>query len=126
MRTSSAALFLSLAACGPGEQNQAVPPNAATPAQDAERVECALDRSPEFKRACSLERTATAEGAVLTVRQPDGGFHRLRVLKDGRGLEAADGSQPAKVTVTGAETIEVVIGDARYRLPARVGPLPPQ
>ncbi len=57
---------------------------------------------------------------MLTVRHPDGGFHRLRVTRDGRGVIAADGAQAATVTIIDKGAIEVAIDDARYRLPATV------
>jgi hypothetical protein len=126
MRTSSAAALLLLASCGSADEIQDVPANVAALATGAERIGCALDRSADFARVCTLERAETAEGAILTVRQPHGGFHRLRMLKDGRGVEAADGAEPAKVSVIGEDVIEVALGAARYRLPARVGPLPKQ
>lgn len=85
---------------------------------------CAVPGSDDFARQCELDRTYTADGTVLTVRQPDGGFHRLLITHDGRGVIAADGAEPAKVTVIGDGLIEVAIGGARYRLPAKIGPLP--
>jgi hypothetical protein len=57
---------------------------------------------------------------VLTLRQPDGGFRRLRVTGDGRGVIAADGAEQASVTLVAPVTIEVAIGNMRYRLPAVV------
>jgi hypothetical protein len=57
---------------------------------------------------------------VLTLHNPDGGFHRLLVTKDGRGVVAADGAEPAIVRVVGEREIEVAIGGDRYRLPATV------
>ncbi|HEU4958786.1 MAG TPA: hypothetical protein VFT56_00115 [Sphingomonas sp.] len=57
---------------------------------------------------------------MLVVRNPDGGFHRLQVTHDGRGVIAADGAESAKVTIVEAGTIEVAIGGDRYRLPAVV------
>ncbi len=65
---------------------------------------------------CLVERTADAQGTVLTVRLPDGGFHRLRVAADGGGIAAADGAAPATVRSRGG-VIEVEVGGARYRLP---------
>ena len=37
---------------------------------------------------------------------------------DGRGVIAADGSEPAKVMIIGDGVIEVAVGGDRYRLPA--------
>jgi len=44
----------------------------------------------------------------------------LLVTQDGRGVIAADGAEAAKVTITGADGIEVALGGNRYRLPATV------
>jgi hypothetical protein len=104
-----AALLCPIAACDA--------PPAAPLAQ--ERVECALDGAAAFERVCTVERTAGRE-VVLTVRSPGGGFRRLAVTRDGRGVAAADGAEPAKVTVVGRDLIEVSVGSDRYRLPARV------
>ncbi|GAA0731090.1 hypothetical protein GCM10009106_11140 [Sphingomonas japonica] len=120
--------MLLLGACGSDSDNVVIPegePAAAADASGAEegRILCAPIGSREFERVCSVDRVAGTEGAVLTVRQPDGGFHRLLVTSDGRGIVAADGAEPAKVTVLDAGEIEVAIGGARYRLPATGAPL---
>jgi hypothetical protein len=64
----------------------------------------------------------TADGLSLTVRAPNGGFRRLLVTKDGRGVIAADGAVPARVCPVSANRIEVAIAGDRYRLPATVRP----
>ena len=92
-------------------------------ADDAGRIECAADATAPLAADCTIERTTDAEGTLLTVRQPNGGFHRLRIASDGRGVIAADGAEVAKVTVVGDNRIEVANGGARYRLPATVGPV---
>jgi hypothetical protein len=103
-----AATLLFVAACG------------GPPAAKAEdRVECALEGAAAFERACTLERTPGRE-IRLTLRGPSGSFRRLTVTRDGRGLTAADGAEPATVTVVAKDLIEVSIGSDRYRLPARV------
>lgn len=94
-----------------------------TAANDAGRIECASDGAAAFAADCTIERTADGDDTILTLRQPNGGFHRLRITRDGRGVVAADGSEAAKVTVIGDSRIEVAIGGARYRLPATVGPV---
>jgi hypothetical protein len=83
-------------------------------------VECALGGSSRYERACRVERLSGAEGLVLVLRAPDGGFRRLLVTRDGRGVVAADGAEAARVTVLDADSIEVAVGGDRYRLPARV------
>ena len=107
--TRPAALLLFVAACGG--------PPAAPPAED--RIECALNGAPDFERVCTIERTAGPE-TLLTLRSPNGGFRRLTIARDGRGVTAADGAEPATVIVVGEGLIEVSIGSDRYRLPARI------
>jgi hypothetical protein len=102
-----AALLPLLAACGG-------PPASVV----EERVECALDGAA-FERVCTVERTAGRE-TLLTIRSPSGSFRRLAVTRDGRGVRAADGAEPATVTIVGKDLIEVTVGSDSYRLPARV------
>ena len=74
-----------------------------------------------MRPACTVERSTDRDGMVLTIREPDGGFRRLRVTRDGRGVVAADGAEPARVSVRDATSIDVAIGTDRYRLPATIG-----
>ena len=129
--TSRIALFaLAIALTGCGERRPAPGPIASAEADQhdransAGRIDCALGGGSDFARQCSVEEMAGDDGAILTIRHPDGGFRRLRITHDGRGVIAADGAEAAKVTVLDKGMIEVAIGGARYRLPARVGPLP--
>lgn len=129
-----------LAACGSSDSNEAAAdtgapaPNMASneaveqrnAAAEEGKAACAIGNDTEFKSVCSLERSSDNEGVVLTLRQPEGGFHRLRIVKDGRGVIAADGSEEPKVSVVGGNEIEVAFDKIRYRLPATVGaPKPP-
>jgi hypothetical protein len=107
-------LPLLLAACG-SSSNQA-----SESAADGGQIDCAPQGAAEFKRVCMLDRVAGNEGLELVAHNPDGGFHRLLVTKDGRGVIAADGAEDAKVTIVGAGEIEVAVGGDRYRLPATV------
>ncbi|HEY0270925.1 MAG TPA: hypothetical protein VGC10_08050 [Sphingomonas sp.] len=95
-------------------------------AGEAISVFCALAGAATFKSDCTIEKTATGDGLMLVIHHPDGGFRRLTVTTDGRGVIAADGSQPAEVSVVDPATIEVAVGADRYRLPATVKgqPLP--
>ena len=68
----------------------------------------------------SVEQSAAGQAVVLTLRHPDGGFRRLQVTQDGRGVAVADGALPAQVSVEGDRQIGVTIGADRYRLPATV------
>ncbi|KQT32669.1 hypothetical protein ASG29_13100 [Sphingomonas sp. Leaf412] len=91
-------------------------------AADDGRVKCAPAGAATLERVCAVDRTQEARGLLLTVRHPDGGFRRLLVTKDGRGVVAADGAEAAKVTIVDPTEIEVAIGDDVYRLPATVRP----
>lgn len=82
-------------------------------------IPCAQGDAP-LADTCTVEIAKHPGGALVTVRNPDGGFHRLLVTPDGRGLIAADGAQPARITPIDADTIEVAIAPDRYRLPATV------
>ncbi len=84
-----------------------------------ERIQCAVDGAVAFERVCTVERTAGPE-VRLTLRSPSGGFRRLVTTRDGTGVVAADGAEPATVMVVGKGLIEVSIGSDRYRLPAQV------
>lgn len=124
MRISSAlALAVVLAACsgqqpaGNAEFENAFAA-ANTQAEDGGRIVCAPAGNVAFARNCTLDRVQSAEGLLLTVRKPDGGFRRLLVVRDGRGVIAADGAEAAKVTVIADRQIEVAIGGDRFRLPA--------
>ena len=108
-RVRTGALALVLVAC---QQHSAQPTTRPPPA--AALIPCGTGAAP-LARTCGVELT----DGIVTVRNPDGGFHRLR-LAPGRGLIAADGAAPARVTPVDADTIEVAIGDDRYRLPATV------
>jgi len=120
MRISSALLLtFALAACGQrSAPAETVENTVAQPTAD-DRIECAT-AGADFARDCTVERTETADGLILTVRHPDNGFHRLLVVKDGRGVIAADGAESAKVTLLDNGRIAVAIGGYRYRLPAIV------
>ncbi len=80
------------------------------------QLECAIGTDGAWSKDCTLER----DGDGLTIRHPDGGFRRFRVLSDGRGLEALDGSEQAAIQIVDEGRIEARIGGDRYRLPARM------
>jgi len=123
---STMLLVGSLAACQQAQEranDQSLARVEAQQSADAtadDRILCALGNSSDFKRVCSVDRETTDKGLVLTVRHPDGGFHRLLVTKDGRGVVAADGAEQAIVTIVGASDIQVKLGSDRYRLPATI------
>ncbi len=105
---------LALAACG-GSANQA----AADPHDG--KIDCRIGNAVEFERFCSVEPGESAAGPTLVIRKPDGGFRRLLVTGDGRGVVAADGAEQAQVTIVADNRIEVSIGGDTFRLPATVG-----
>jgi hypothetical protein len=124
MRAGPLLAVLMLAACSEAGGNGAAeaPVNAATTAAapDDNRVECRLAGDGQFERFCTIERNEGPDGATLLLRKPDGGFRRLRVATDGRGVVAADGAEPARVTILRDDRIEVAIGGDAFRLPATV------
>ncbi len=136
---SLGAVLLSIAACG-GDKPVDVTLELDDPLVKAEaeaskmraeagdgKLSCAVSGATVFARVCELERSRTDKGLQLTVRHPDGGFRRLIVVSDGRGVVAADGSEKAVVTPIAPREIEVAIAGNRYRLPATIkgqAPLP--
>jgi hypothetical protein len=88
-------------------------------AGDDGNILCATGQGA-LQRVCTVEQTQGERGLLLTLRHPDGGFHRLLVTRDGRGVVAADGAEPARVTIPDATSIDVALGDSRYRLPATI------
>lgn len=88
--------------------------------EDQSAVPCAHADQAELKRDCLIERTDSDQGLILTMRHPDGAFRRLLVTRDGRGVVAADGAEPATFTVIGDNRIEVKVAGERYQLPATV------
>jgi hypothetical protein len=87
--------------------------------QDA-TIGCARDDAP-LRRVCTVDRHRAADGLILTIRRPDGGFRRLLVTQDGRGVMAADGAEPVRVRVVDGGSIAVTAGRDTYRLPATIG-----
>jgi hypothetical protein len=123
-RISSAVSLLLLSAC-----QVELPDKAEAARRDAARraiaeaegkVPCRPPGAAGFDQACAIDRVQSQDGLYLTLRHPDGGFRRLLVTRDGRGVIAADGAERAVVTPLGPDRIEVALGDARYRLPATV------
>ena len=84
------------------------------------RIECRIDGTAGFERVCRIEASDSAEGRILIVRKPDGGFRRFRVATDGTGIAAADGAERAEVARLGDGRSEVTIGGEAFRLPASV------
>lgn len=105
----AALLFSALLLSACGEQSGELP-------VQADAIDCAIGEGAAMAAGCTVERTTSAEGTLLTIRQPDGGFHRLRVASDG-AISSADGAELAQATPVGDGQIDVTVGNARYRLP---------
>ncbi len=84
------------------------------------KIECLTPGAQAFAYVCAIDRTQSQDGLYLTLRHPDGGFRRLLVTNDGRGVIAADGAEQAQVVPLADDLIEVSIAGAHYRLPATV------
>ncbi len=114
---------LALAACGGGASGN----NTAAPAGDTAqadpddgKAECAIGPGAQWTRNCLVDRSDGPDGSVLTLRHPDGGFRRFRIVTDGRGLIPADGAEKANIALIDGGKIELTIANDRYRLPATV------
>ena len=125
-RSRAAGAFLLLAACSDPATQTAdtnvlaqVEAEQAKAAEDDGNILCARGQGA-LRRSCTVEQAQGNRGLILTLRHADGGFHRLLVTRDGRGVVAADGAEPARVTIPDAGSIDVAIGDGRYRLPATI------
>jgi hypothetical protein len=105
------------AACGDAEAGGDAPAGAEA---GEERIDCAPAGAVEFQRVCTVDRVQGEEGTILTVRHPDGGFRRLLVMSDGRGVIAADGAEKAVVSIISDDRVEVALAGHRYRLPATI------
>lgn len=114
-------LALLLAGCDRAPDNRviaAVEAKQIADAAEAGRVPCALAGEAEFRLNCTMERIAGGDGETLVLGRADSGYRRFRIVSDGRGLVAADGAEPARVSIVAEGVIEVTVGEDRYRLPA--------
>ena len=115
-------LCLALAGCdGSGETAAGQQAMYSSASSTGGVADCAIGAAADWSRSCPVERT----GDLVTLRHPVGGFRRFQVVKDGRGLVAADGAEQATVTVTGQDQIEISVGEDRYRLPATMAAAQP-
>jgi hypothetical protein len=105
---------------GPDKDGNRVEQPIAAKDDDA-KIPCATADGEMTDDACTVE--TEADGTIV-VHNPNGGFHRLRPTNDGSAVAAADGAERAQVMLVDANTIEVAIGEDRYRLPAAVKGLP--
>ncbi len=107
------AILLLLAACSSGKGGD-------SDISDGEPLACRIPGSSGFKDICTVDKMNTPDGMVLTARMPDGGFRRFLIVKDGRGVIAADGAEPVTVEAIGPNSIDVTADDITYRLPAKI------
>lgn len=119
---SSFAVILLVTACGKPDNGRLAEAedSAATQAADDGRIECAINGDSDFSSGCQTERLSGENGVTLIVRHPDGGFRRFNVLTDGRGLEAADGSEKARIEIVEDDKILVSVGSDKYLMSARM------
>jgi hypothetical protein len=111
MRIFSLCLPLALlSGCSKGDSAPAVP---------HQTIACAVHGEADFAEDCTAERVAQDGKPFIIVRYADGGFRRLEVLEDGRGVAAADGADVADVKLSG-DHLDVTIGPDRYRIPVSV------
>lgn len=106
------ALLLLLAACSPEAARKDTPVAGSAGAA----IACRSGGESGMRPLCAVER----QGDIVTLRMPAGGFRRLRIVADGRGLIAADGAAPAHVTPVPPAWIDVTVENDHYRLPANM------
>ena len=111
----NAAAFVCLLLAGCGDSS-----NEGAQLGGAGMADCAIGPGSSWRRDCGVDR----DGELLTLRHKDGGFRRFRIVDDGRGVVTADGSEQAKVNISGQGMIEVAVGEDRYRLPASIANRP--
>jgi hypothetical protein len=87
---------------------------------EGEAISCAIGAGSEMAPVCSVERGRDEAGPVLTIRQPDGGFRRLRAVS---GVwEAADGAFAATSVAADNGQTEIAVQGDRYLLPGPQAP----
>ena len=109
MRIFSAVAIACLAGCTSGDGEPL-----------GDRIACAVDGATDFAEVCFAERWQVEDTMFLVIRHPDGGFRRFEVLSGGRGIEAADGMEDARVSLKDGFLEASIAGD-RYRIPVKQG-----
>lgn len=102
LRISSLAALVALAACAKGEDKVAS-------AAPGDRVECAV-ANDRMSSDCAIERS----GNTITVRHADGSFRRFEIDTEGK-FGAADGAEEVAGRRNADGSVDVSIGDRRYR-----------
>lgn len=92
------------------------PEKMAVDPKSPDTVLCQVDGAAKVEPVCRSE----VSGDRLTIRHPDGGFRRFRIVTDGRGLVAADGFDSASVTIIQGDRIAVKVGADLYDLQAQI------
>ena len=115
---------MALGACGKPDNDVLAEAEERAAAQKVDDgiIGCAINGDTDFNRGCETERLSGENGVTLIIRHPDGGFRRFNILTDGRGLEAADGSEKASVSIVEDGKILVSVGQDKYIMPAQVKP----
>jgi len=112
MRRSVILSLLLLSACGTASQPEA----------DGRAIACGSGARTDL--SCRLQVSEDGRhGLHLTLRQPEGGFHRLIWPKGGQ-LAAADGAEPLVASPLKGGGVEARIGGWTYRIEAKGGGLP--
>ncbi|WP_211051312.1 hypothetical protein [Parasphingorhabdus halotolerans] len=121
------AIVAALSACGKPDNDVLAEAEERAAAQklDDGKIECAINGDTDFNRGCETERLSGENGVTLIIRHPDGGFRRFNILTDGRGLEAADGSEKAAISIVEDGKILVSVGQDKYIMPAQLKPSKP-
>ncbi len=104
LRISSFALLTVLAGCGSTPDTKQV-----TDAPAADRVACAAGPG-RLSDDCAMER----DGSSVIVRHADGSFRRFEVDAAGT-FGAADGAEEVSGRRQADGSVDVLIGDRRYR-----------
>lgn len=104
---AATAPLIILAACS----SESAPP-------PGDQIECALGAGAEFEAVCTLEQASDDGETLLVIHHPDGGFRRLTVLSEGKGVAATDGAGALAQSLSG-DRLDVAIDGDRYRLPVK-------
>jgi hypothetical protein len=106
-------LALVLVACSGGEEEAAT----AVEAGD-QMLACAIGPGSQFSDSCTLQKFERDGGTIYRVNQPGGGFRLFTLAEDGSGMVPHDGAETAVNRLDG-NVLEVVVGQDRYRFPAK-------
>src|SRR5436305_1867224 len=103
-----------VALVGPGQAARLLLGGQAIEGEVDNRIDCRPAGQAAFTRSCTVEGSDGPDGRILTIRKADGGFRRLRIASDGTGVAAADGAEPAHVSLAPDQRLEVEIGGDHF------------